>query len=1536
MSTWRWPLMAALWLMLSLCSQAQRPLQPGPAPRPAFEILTRGADPWQRPADAVRVERVDIQRGAVTDINAIIQDRHGFLWLGVSGGLIRYNGIESYFYKDQPGESSSLAGKRVAVMYEDREGRLWIGSEAGLSLYQPATRNFRRFQQETGFVWSDDAITALTAGQGAQNGALLVGTRRGLDVFDPLNETIEPLLEAHDAERSLHVRFLEYDPVGRLVIGTDKGLFMLEPDGDRPESVPYNFRGKTKEQVPVDAMCVNRDGQILVSMAGGLYRLDTDKRKLESPNLPYLLNEWSRTPVEYLYCDETGGLWISVDTVGLVAIGASSDGLPVHVFRHDADDPNSLSYSEAKTVFRDKSGLVWVGTFNGLNKILFHPNRIQHVSVQPRQPRSLSSNLINCFLADSNGTLWVGTDKGLNKYLPGGGFKTYRAERGRLDALTNDNITAMALDQRGQVWVTTDFGLHRYDEDTDRFEAFPYNPRAGLRSKYPLHMVLASDGQLWIGSEDKDVGLQAFDPITKRFAPPFQARATIMTTDDGATRAADINGGLSSHVITALANGEDGRLWVGTAAGLNSVNLSQQQIEVFRSGQRDLTEDTITDLHVDDEGELWVLTKTDLYLYEAQEKRFQSLRTWIGLPKGIQYYAVESDLEGNMWFSHGQGLSRLMPDKFALLHYDLNDGLNNQFRYGVSYRAPSGALFFGGSNGLNWIQPEQIDMNETVPPIHFTAIGYNGEQAQLDGALTTVKTLRLPHVPQARLKFGFVALDYTQPRKNLFSYRLEGYDKDWSLPTNENWADFRGLSPGKYTFRVMGTNNDGLWNETGRKLVVTLVPPWWKQPVALLFYLLAVPTLVFLLYRLRVRHLKGQADHLAGLVADRTESLRLEKEKTEAQARELLEMDRLKSEFFSNVSHEFRTPLTLIIGPLETMLAEGGQGVLVDRRHQTMLRNARRLLRLINQLLDIAKLEAGKAALAAREVDLNRFVRPIAFAFQSIADKHRIDLQVLAPDQPVWVFLDTEKMEKILFNLLSNAFQFTPTGGAIHVRVRQLAETAEVAVIDTGVGIPAAQLPTIFDRFRQVDGSHTRSQEGTGIGLSLVQELVQRHRGQVDVSSQPGEGTTFTVQLPLGQAHLRADELALGRQAGDDAMSSVRAVVETAMLDTDNTGDGGKIAAARLGETILVVDDNPDMRHYIRDAFQAEYRILEAADGVDGLSAAQQHRPDIILSDVMMPRMDGYAFCRTLKQDQHLNHIPVILLTAKATDDMKVEGLQIGADDYLAKPFNVRELQARVRNLLHLRGQERDLKNAMEMAHRVQVSMLPAQIPAMPGLEIATFSEPAKVVGGDYFDLLPDDKGRLGIVVGDVSGKGMPAALYMTMAKGLVQANVGLDELPSQRLKRFNRQFRRASTANMFISMCYAVADPAQRQVVFCNAGHNPLIHLDAKAGEARLVRSHGMAIGLDRGDIFERVTSDQELQCGPGDVLLFYTDGIPEIMNPQDELFGESRLLRLIEQHGARAADEVLTAIRTALRDFAAGCDPGDDMTAVVLRFDS
>jgi signal transduction histidine kinase/AraC-like DNA-binding protein len=874
--------------------------------------------------------------------------------------------------------------------------------------------------------------------------------------------------------------------------------------------------------------------------------------------------------------------------------------------------PYGLANPNVLSVHEDRTGAIWIGAADG------GPHRLSGGRLTRFPPDAGYPRTVRSFLEDARGRLWMGG--GAYNDVVVCDLPDVRCTVPEGSPLATPSVLAMHEEPGGALWFGTDGGLFRLDGgEWRRVTGVDGAPGAPVRA-----FLRTRDGALWMGTMGD--GLVRYD-----------GRGFVrVTVDDG----------LPFDMVRSLYQDADGWLWVGTE-GRGLARLDPRDwVDCGRGGRivavraRDgLYDEVVHQILEDDQGRLWMSSNRGIF--------------WIDRAQLIAFAEGRTPRVNSTAYTESEGLRNREP----------NGGSQP-----AGIRAQDGRLWFATQDGAAVVDPARIRRNLAAPNVVI-------EQVRAGGTAVPARATLELGVEQRDLEIEYTALSLLAPGNVRFRYRLEPYDRDWVEAGGRRTAYYTQVPPGRYTFRVSASNNDGVWNETGASLDLQLAARF-RETAAFRALVLFVAALLLAggvgwrAYQLRLR-----SQELRRLVAERTYELEREKEVTTRQARALAELDRAKSRFFANASHEFRTPLTLILGPLRD-LGEGRHGALpaaVRRQLEMMTRNAQRLMRLVNQVLDLAHLESGTLTLTTEPRDLVELARALVPSFCPLAERRDVRLGLHTAVERLPVEIDAEQMEKVLLNLISNALKFTEPGGSVDVLLRSEDGHAVVEVVDTGIGIAPEQQAHVFDRFYQADSTATRRHEGTGIGLSLVRELVELHGGAVEVVSVPGEGSTFRVRLPLCEAA----EGASGPRVDDLATAVMAAVTSAEPAPAPENGDEDPDRTA-----VLVVDDNADVRSYVRSVLEPTYRVLEAADGQEGLERAREALPDLVVADVMMPRLDGFALARALREDPATDCIPIVLLTARAGEDTEIEGLATGADDYLAKPFHAGVLEARVGALI--------------------------------------------------------------------------------------------------------------------------------------------------------------------------------------------------------------------------------------------------------------
>jgi signal transduction histidine kinase/ligand-binding sensor domain-containing protein/AraC-like DNA-binding protein len=1230
----------------------------------------------------IQFRHLDREHGLTNGfIQSLIQDSRGFVWIGTINGLHRYDGVNLKVFRHSPEDPNSMGSNGAMSLFEDRSGTMWVGTNGGgINRYNPEQENFTRY------INQDDSSTManwiMSIYEDSQGEFWAGSFYKGLSKFDPNTGKFVTYKNIPGDITSIsenRVWPVHEDKLGNIWVGTfHGGLNKFDREEKKFERYIYDPKNVTSVNNNVITwICGDTSGGIWAATVGGGINkiIYNDKKKpvfkyiTREPANPFSLND---SCISTIVIDNKNIMWVGTIMGGLnksVSDIFSSDSLQFVSYTRRPGDKTGLSNNNVACLYQDNMGLVWVGTWGG-GVCVYNTGQKQfrNYNYIPDDTYSLSSNDLTEITEDKSGNIWVGTrDAGLNKWnRQTNKFTRYRHDPDDPNSLSLDRITAIYADSSNILWVGAyNKGLNRLDIKSGDIKVYQHDPFNSNSINYDAISCIAEDkyGMIWIGSEYD--GLTRFDRNTGSF------KNFRYTPGDSLS--------LSSNHINTLYLDRSGNLWIG-AGSLNMFDVSKGKFITYYHDQdnpHSLSHNSVTKIYENKSGIFWIGTfDGGLNKFNKETGRFSCYKTENGLPDNSIKEILEDD-KGNLWISTDNGLSKFNPADESFRNYDIDDGLPG---IGMSkgYKSRTGELIFCSSNGMVIFHPDSIKDNYHIPPVCITGfslfnrpvpIGYDSLNGRiiLNKSITFSSELELNYDDNV-FSFEFAALDFHAPEKNKYAYIMEGFDKEWTYTdAKRNFATYTNLNPGRYIFRVKGSNNDGIWNEEGTSLSIIIHPPWWRTNLAYFIYILFIAGIVFFTWKVQLRRIK----------------IRNEYAMSRFEAQKLMEVDVIKSRFFTNISHEFRTPLTLIMGPAKHLLDE-----IKDDRIKSELRlinkHANKLLDLVNQLLDISKVESGSMKLHAVPRNIVSFVKALLLSFSSYADRKRISLEFSSSDEEITIYMDNDKLERIIINILSNAFKFTPEGGTVSLKLKKDGNEIKIIISDSGIGIPAGKISKIFDRFYQADASHTRKQEGTGIGLALTKELIGLCKGRIEVESEEGKGSTFTITLPSGKDHLKPEEIfEAGIESDCDAftINSFDDDLKTDRIDISLLQEDSR-------HLVLIVEDNTDVRKYIKDNLVNEFRIIEAADGEEGWCKSVDSslgEVDLVISDVMMPKMDGFELCNKLKTDERTSHIPVILLTAKAAMEDKLEGFGLGADEYLMKPFDHDELRGRVRNLIEQR-----------------------------------------------------------------------------------------------------------------------------------------------------------------------------------------------------------------------------------------------------------
>jgi signal transduction histidine kinase/DNA-binding response OmpR family regulator/ligand-binding sensor domain-containing protein len=1163
------------------------------------------------------------------EISNIYQDHKGYLWFGAGKGLDKYDGYNftSYF----PADSINFTSSSNGSISEDSEGNLWIGNyNGGLEKLDPETKTFTHYLPDPRYPASEWCNIVLAV-YVDKNDVIWVGTGNGFYKFDKNNKTF--IYFKHDENDSLSL--------GHSV---------------------------------VNAICEDKSGTLWIATAGGLDRFDKETNKFYHywyhPNNKF--NE-RKTAIYWLNAiaeDDEGVLWLGA-AGGLVKFDIKTKTFTSYI--HDPQNPLS---QVVLSICDNGRGELWLASNFGIDVFNKRTKTFSTYIHDPKDPASLSRNGITSILLDRSGSIWISTDMlGVNKFdLPDLSFKKYVYKPSQKGGLSNDRVWNIFQKDNGKLLLCTSKGFEIFDPDNETFSTPSYNFNANYN-------VIFQDtsGNIFVG------------PWAVGGLYKLNSKNQWMSCIDSFKVKKSSN---SIESLTSIYTGSNNQHWIGTAGGylylFNPSFSKKKLIAYIKKYPQTIYEDTYglvwfgglgtglfcydssldsvifctngfppneSFLHfcLDKSGTLWFSSNRNLYKYNRAANKFTAVfekAKFIGQP-------LEDD-HGNLWMCTSKGVIKFNThtDQFKY-YYTFSTEIN--FYSASACRTNNGEMYFGGENGFIRFHPDSIKENTYIPPVVITSF------QKFEKPFPFRKEVKLSYSDNF-ISFEFAVLSFINSEENQYAYKMEGLDKDWIYCGTRRYASYPNIAPGEYFFRVKGSTSSLVWNEAGTSLKIIINPPWWKTTWAYIFYILLILSILYYTWRLQLRRMR----------------MKHEFEMSTFEAEKLREIDKIKSRFFTNISHEFRTPLTLILGPAQQLMER-----IKDNKAKEELdlihRSAKKLNRLVDELLDISKIEAGEMKLKTCPLNLVTVVNELAFPFYSLAESKKITFKFKSDVNEIITYIDKDKFDKILTNVLSNAFKFTPEGGKVELGISCKEKNVEIIINDTGVGIPKAHIDRIFDRFYQVDGSHTREHEGTGIGLTLTKELIELHKGKIEVESEESKGTIFRLIFPLGKDHLRPEEICNKEDLKD--LEREKVIVERDDFIERKEKHFADIESLQKESrpSLLIVEDNSDVRKYISSILENHYHIIEAVDGEEGLDRSFNHIPDLIISDIMMPKLDGFQLCGKLKTDSRTSHIPIIVLTAKATMNDKINGLQIGADDYLIKPFEAAELQARIKNLLEQR-----------------------------------------------------------------------------------------------------------------------------------------------------------------------------------------------------------------------------------------------------------
>lgn len=1231
-------------------------------------------------------------------INAILQDKTGFIWFGTEDGLNRFDGYNFKVYRNDPTDSNSISHNNIWAIFADENDNIWIGTKSGvLNLYDRRYDSFRHWTIKSKFV-KENSITAIYKDR---NNSLWIGTyQSGLFKFNP--ETGESKSWNYNPEdrNSLSNNFITSiieDAAGNLWISTYNGLNKFIPSANenyffRYEYNPLNQNSLNNNLVWSVQQSHFDEKKLWLGTANGLASLDIRTNVITRINLPIAQGLQFSNSVSSVVEEDNDGekiLWMST-YAGVIRMNLNTSEI-VRYFS-DERNPSSIINNQVNEIIKDKSGVIWCATEGGISYIspkALKFNNPFSSGFSSKMLNDLKAKNVRSVITDSHSDMFFGTDDGVYQLIN----STSKSEPIKISSTNQFNVWSLEPGNNHDLWVGTygqglkQLSLKNGEIKSWKIESPTFKTTA---FDYIKSLRLDENNILWIGFWGG--GFSKLNTINGEYE--------IWISESKKPQS------ISHNDVWDIHRDRKGRLWLATnGGGLNLFDPEDGgkflQLIDFKNSELKLSSNSLFTIcekkfssgtNTNDETVLWIGSSNGLNKLSIKNLTFtgdyKSLECDVEVfnsANGLADNSVKSIVEdnrGNLWIGTNAGISYFDSEKKLFRNYSTSDGLiGSEMNSGSAANSSNGFMFFGSSDGLNIFDPEKITQSTYRPSVVvsdfqiFNQLVKIGDDSPLSESILTAKIINLAY-SQNVFSFQFSALDYNDPESIQYTYKMEGFDNDWIISGNRRFITYTNLNPGKYIFKVKATNSDGIWTGNEKSIFVNIGAPWWRTGWAYAMYVIIIFSGIFSIRKIEINRSK----------------LRNELKMREFEAKKQRELENIKSRFFANLSHEFRTPLTLIRGPIEELI-NGDTADNKEEYYELIKRNSEKLQELIDQLLELTQLENAAIPLKAKKENLVSLARGLLFAFEALAKQKEIKLSFSSSSEKFICWIDRDKLEKIINNLLSNAIKFTPANGDVSINIQYANvdgnKFAVVEVSDSGIGIPEDKLENIFNRFFQVDDSSRKKYKGSGIGLALVKELTDLHKWNISVVSELGKGTIFTLRIPLSDHYLSEDEKVIGSEVYANEETYQSEISEEEKSDElekeieEELAEKQKLINAKT--SILIVEDSEDVRTYLTSLLKNEFQMNEAVDGEDGIKKAAEFLPDLIISDVMMPAMDGFEFCKKIKTDWLTSHIPVILLTAKANVESKIAGLETGADDYLTKPFSSKELFARVKNLLEQR-----------------------------------------------------------------------------------------------------------------------------------------------------------------------------------------------------------------------------------------------------------
>jgi len=1191
-------------------------------------------------------------------INTIFQDSRNYIWIATEDGLNKYDGIKFTIYRNEKGNLHSLKNNYVRSLFEDSKGRFWVGCVNGLMLYDRVNDSFTEIPLYFGNKIIEPHVSSIIE---TKTGSILISTSS--DAILKYNEVTNSFKVDDELLPRLCSRYIisvfEDNKQNLWIASADKGVNLYNHKTQEiklfkaPESLGNN---------QISAINQDDNGNIFVgTLAGGLFKLNDKSQKFEP--VPYSRASIN-LPIKCLYFDKHKRLLIGTDGRGVMIYNKTTNRIEDFEIQSATFD---FSRTKVHSILLDKVGNLWIGLFQkGVFLSPNHTNKFKYWGSKSFNNNLIGSNCVMSLYKDRSGILWVGTDHdGIYSINAANNSLHFELKGSSTSVLST--VMSIVEENDNTLWLGSFLdGLLKFDKRSGNYTRFSNTSREFANdpsSNRVISIIKDNKNRLWVGTNG--AGVQLFDIASSRFTAQYTSNV-------------NNTGSLVNNWVNCLVKDDDGTIWVGTYGGVNAINTRNGRIETLTKARNILPSNIVYSIALDSKGNVWFGTSDGLTKYNKKSRKSVHFSMADGLPSNVIRGIIE-DNQGDIWLSTHTGISKYIVKENKFVNHFAFDGLQgNEFTMGAAFKATNGEVFFGGVGGVTSFFPSKIVNQRDLSQIYLTGLYVldkpivkgqkSGQHEIIDRFISDVETIRLNYSDNM-FSMEFSTFNFGNSERVYYRYKLDGLNSQWiTTSPGTNRISFTNLNYGHYTLRIRACVNDNISPE--KVINIRIDPPWYLTLIAKIVYFLLLISLIY-----------GVLRYISDRIHHRQELLRRE---------QLEQINEGKLQFFINISHEIRTPMTLILSPLEKLMTDTSNPER-NQAYQLMYRNPQRILRLINQLLDLRKIDKGLMFVKMRQTDIVGFINDIIGTFEYQSGKREIALEFKHDQPELNAWIDMNNFDKVLVNILANALKFTPDKGEITVKLTEghdettntpLRHYFEIIVSDNGLGIEEDKIEKIFERFYQIDHSQTNVNFGTGIGLHLSRTLVELQHGVIFARNRKDTtGSEFIIRLPMGSDHLSKLEKEI--EPLDNTLPTYRSTNESIIIDDQSEIDNK--VKPKTKYRVLIVDDESEIRQYIKQNLADTYKTYECSNGKEALDFILNEKPDLVISDVMMPEMDGITLCKKLKSNININHIPIVLLTAKTSDEDKAEGYEIGADAYVAKPFNIELLKKRVASIIENR-----------------------------------------------------------------------------------------------------------------------------------------------------------------------------------------------------------------------------------------------------------